>query len=474
MTATTNRNHVWTDQLRLLLVVCAQFMITIDISIVNVALPAIGTALHLSRVDLSWVVNAYSLTFGGLLLLGGRLADLLGRRRMFMTGLAVFSLASLAGGLAPSDAWLLAARAVQGVGAAIVAPATLSILTTTFAEGPPRNRALGVWGAVAGLGGAAGVLLGGILTSGLGWRWVLFVNVPIGIIAVTAARYVLDPDQPATADGSFDAPGAVTGTVGLGLLVYGAVQAANVGWGSAQTLLCLAAAAILLAVFVVVEIRQREPLLPLSLLRLPPVRAANLVRLFSAMCLYSMFYFVSLYLQQILGQSPIQAGLSYLPLALTIFIIARFTGRMLGRVGAKAPLVAGLVLTALGLLWFSLLPAHAGSFLASVLGPSLIAAIGIGLTLVPVTVTAMAGVDPRQSGVASGLINTTQQVGGALGLAILASLAASRAHTHHSATTALALTSGFDLAFRVAAAIAAIAAVLAATLIPVKSASHDG
>jgi EmrB/QacA subfamily drug resistance transporter len=455
----------------LLLAVCAQFMIAIDVSIVNVALPSVGAALHLSRADLSWVVNAYSLTFGGLLLLGGRLADLLGRRRMFMAGLTVFSVASLAGGLAPSSAWLLAARAVQGAAAAIIAPATLSIITATFAEGPSRNRALGIWGAVSGLGGAAGVLLGGILTSGLGWRWVLFVNVPIGLAALAAAPRLLIADRPEASGGSFDLAGAVTGTAGLSLLVYAAAEAASAGWGSAQTLLGLTGAAALLAILVVVESRQPQPLLPLSLLRIASVRAANLVRLLNSAYLYAMFYLVSLYLQQILGQSPVEAGLSYLPLALTIFAAARLSSRLIAATGTRPPLIAGLLLSAAGLLWFSRAPAHGGSFAASVLGPSLVTAVGIGLTLVPVTVAAMAGTDPRQSGVASGLINTSQQVGGALGLAVLASIAASRAHAYSPATSAAALTSGFDLAFQVAAALAAVAALAAALLMPKPSPS---
>jgi EmrB/QacA subfamily drug resistance transporter len=472
MTDTEHHSHATAGTRGVLgLVVCAQFMITIDVSIVNVALPSIGAALHLSRADLSWVVNAYSLTFGGLLLLGGRLSDVLGRRRMFMAGLTVFSVASLAGGLAPLPAWLLAARAVQGVGAAIIAPATLSIISTSFDEGPPRNRAMGVWGAVAGLGGAAGVLLGGILTSGLGWRWVLFVNVPIGAAALLAAPRLLSADrtsQPQPRTARIDLPGAVTGTAGLSLLVFAAAQASAAGWGSAQTLGCLAGAVVLLALFVGVESRQSEPLLPLSLLRNASVRAANLIRVLNAAYLYAMFYFVSLYLQQILGQTPIQAGLSYLPLALTIFIAARLSSRLIAATGAKPLLIAGLLLSAAGLAWFSHAPAHGGSFLASVLGPSLVAAVGIGLTIVPVTIAAMAGVDPRQSGVASGLVNTSQQVGGALGLAVLASVAAGHAQAHRSATTAAAVTSGFDLAFQVAAAIAVAAAVAATVLISAK------
>ena len=277
-----------------------QFVIVIDASIVNVALPSIGAHLHFSRDDLTWVVNAYTLTFGGFLLLGGRMADLLGRRRMFMLGLVVFSLASLAGGLAQSETWLIAARAVQGLGAAIVSPAALSIITTTFADGAERNRALGIWGAVAGAGGAAGVLLGGILTSGLNWRWVLFVNVPIGLVAAALAPRTLGESRREEAGNSFDIPGAVTVTGGLALLVYAVVDAVNVGWGATRTIVCLAAAVVLLIAFVAIELRQRDPLMPFSIFRLRTLRGANIVGLLIGMSLFSMFFFISLYLQDVL------------------------------------------------------------------------------------------------------------------------------------------------------------------------------
>src|ERR1700733_13238236 len=290
--------------LALLLLAVTQFVVVIDASIVNVALPSIGRALHFSRTDLPWVVNAYALTFGGFLMLGGRMADLLGRRRMFMLGLALFSVASFAGGVAQSEGWLLAARAVQGLGAAIVSPAALSIITTTFAEGAGRNRALGGWGAVAGAGGAAGVLLGGVLTSGLSWRWVLFVNVPIGLAAAAAAPRLLLESHAEDGTEGFDIPGAVTVTAGLALLVYAVVDAVNVGWGSTGTLLRLAGAAILLVVFVAIERRQRHPLLPFSIFRLRTLRGADIVGLLIGMSLFSMFFFISLYLQDVLHFSP--------------------------------------------------------------------------------------------------------------------------------------------------------------------------
>jgi EmrB/QacA subfamily drug resistance transporter len=454
--------------LALMLLAMTQFVIVIDASIVNVALPSIGAALHFSRDDLSWVVNAYTLTFGGCLLLGGRLADLLGRRRMFMLGLVVFSLASLAGGLAQSEAWLITARAIQGLGAAIVSPAALSIITTTFAEGAERNRALGIWGAVAGMGGAAGVLLGGILTSGLSWRWVLFVNVPIGLIATTLAPRLLLESHAENGTEGFDIPGAVTVTAGLALLVYTVVDAVNVGWGSTGTLLRLAVSAALLVAFVVIESRQRHPLMPFSIFRLRTLRGANIVGLLIGMSLFSMFFFISLYLQDVLGFSPIKTGVSYLPLAVGIILAAGAASQLTTRIGFKPTLIAGLLFIAGALLWFSRVPTPGGSFAADVLGPSVLAAIGLGLAFVSVTIAAVTGTKPHEAGLASGLINTAQQVGGALGLAILATVANSRTQSLlHSGvhSTAIALTKGFDRAFLVGAGFAITGAILAAVLI---------
>jgi EmrB/QacA subfamily drug resistance transporter len=454
--------------LALLLLAMTQFVIVIDASIVNVALPSIGAHLHFARADLSWVVNAYTLTFGGFLLLGGRMADLLGRRRMFMLGLVLFSVASFAGGIAQSEGWLIAARAVQGLGAAIVSPAALSIITTTFAEGSERNRALGIWGAVAGAGGAAGVLLGGILTSGLSWRWVLFVNVPIGIAAAVLAPRMLVESRAEDGASTFDIPGALTVTAGLALLVYAVVDAVNSGWGSTTTLLRLGAAALLLIAFLVIELRQRHPLMPFSIFRLRTLRGANIVGLLIGMSLFSMFFFISLYLQNVLHDSPIQAGISYLPLAVGIILSAGAASQLVTRFGFKPPLIAGLLLIAGGLLWFSQVPAPGGSFAADVLGPSLLAAVGLGFAFVPVTIAAVTGTRPQEAGLASGLINTSQQVGGALGLAILATIANSRTqdllhHGAHSAT--VALTKGFDRAFLVGAGFAVAGAILAAVLI---------
>ncbi len=454
--------------LALALLAMTQFVIVIDASIVNVALPSIGAHLHFSRDDLSWVVNAYTLTFGGFLLLGGRLADLLGRRRMFMVGLVVFSLASLVGGLAQSEGWLIVARAIQGIGAAIVSPAALSIITTTFAEGAERNRALGIWGAVAGAGGAAGVLLGGILTSGLGWRWVLFVNVPIGILAATMAPRLLLESHGEDGIEGFDIPGAVTVTAGLALLVYAVVDAVNVGWGSTATLLRLAGSVVLLAAFVTIERRQRHPLLPFSIFRLRTLRGADIVGLLIGMSLFSMFFFISLYLQDVLHFSPIKTGVSYLPLAIGIIISAGAASQLVTRVGFKPVLTGGLLLIAAGLLWFSRVPAPGGSFVADVLGPSLLAAFGLGFSFVAVTIAAVTGTKPHEAGLASGLINTSQQVGGALGLAIVATVANSRTQSLLNAgghNSSVALTKGFDLAFLVAAGFAIVGAILTAILI---------
>jgi EmrB/QacA subfamily drug resistance transporter len=454
--------------LALLLLAMTQFVVVIDASIVNVALPSIGSHLHFARADLSWVVNAYTLTFGGFLLLGGRLADLLGRRRMFMLGLALFSVASFAGGIAQSEGWLLAARAIQGLGAAIVSPAALSIITTTFAEGAERNRALGIWGAVAGAGGAAGVLLGGILTSGLSWRWVLFVNVPIGIAAAALAPRTLRESRAEDGASTFDLPGAVTVTAGLSLLVYAIVDAVNAGWGSSATLLKIAGAVLLLAAFLVIELRQRHPLMPFSIFHLSTLRGANIVGLLLGMSLFSMFFFISLYLQNVLHYSPIKTGVSYLPLTAGIILSAGAASQLVTRVGFKPVLIAGLVLIAGGLIWFSQVPAPGGSYPADVLGPSLLAAVGFGFAFVSVTIAAVTGTKPHEAGLASGLINTAQRIGGALGLAILVTIANSRTQSlSHSGVhnASVALTKGFDRAFLVGAGFAAAGAILALVLI---------
>jgi EmrB/QacA subfamily drug resistance transporter len=419
--AATARDKRW---IGLILLCVAQFVVVLDASIVNVALPTIGQALEFSESDLPWVVNAYVLTFGGFLLLGGRLADLLGRRRVFIAGLILFALASLAGGLATTSGQLILARAVQGLGAAILSPAALSIVATTFRDGAERNKALGVWGAVAGSGGAAGVLLGGVLTDGLGWEWVLWVNVPIGIAAAAIAPALLAESREEVEIRRFDVAGAVTITAGLSLLVYALVDANNAGWGSARTIGLLAFAVLLLAAFVAIERRSRAPLVPFSFFRIRTVTGANVVGLLVGASLFSMFFFISLYMQQVLGYSAIHAGLSYLPLAVSIILSAGIASQLVTRVGFKPVLLAGMVLIAAGLLWFTQISVG-GSFLADILGPSLLAAVGLGFAFVPVTIAAVSGVQDSDQGLASGLINTSQQVGGALGLAILAAISIS-------------------------------------------------
>ena len=454
----------------LILLAAAQFVVVLDASIVNVALPSIGRSLEFSQANLAWVVNAYTLTFGGFLLLGGRLADLLGRRRVFMAGLVLFALASLAGGLSNSEGMLIAARAVQGLGAAIVSPAALSIVSTTFTEGAERNRALGVWGAVAGSGGAAGVLLGGMLTEWAGWEWVLWVNVPIGLAAAALAPGLIAESRSESATRRFDVLGAVSVTAGLSTLVYALVDANDAGWGSTQTVGLLALALALLAAFVAIELRSRQPLVPFRIFSSRTLTGANVSGLLIGASLFSMFFFISLYMQQVLGFDALQAGLSYLPLAFTIIATAGIASQIATKVGFKPVLIGGMLLVAAGLLWFSQVSAG-GSYASDVLGPSILAGAGLGFAFVPVTIAAVSGVRDQDSGLASGLINTAQQVGGALGLAVLAAVANARTDdivaAAGGARTALpnALTEGFQDAFLVGAGFAIAGAVLGLLLI---------
>ena len=453
----------------LLLSCLAQFMVILDVSVVNVALPAIRNGLHFTEVDLQWVVNAYTVTFAGFLLLGGRAADLLGRRRVFVAGLVLFAVASLAGGIADSRTVLIAARAIQGLGGAVIAPASLSILTTTFAEGPARNRAVGIWGAMGGAGGAAGVLLGGILTDLLSWRWILFINVPIGLLAAFAARRFILESRGANRARDFDLRGALAATVGLSLLVLGIVRTDQTGWGDTSTLIIVGAGIALLIAFVVIEGRlAKTPLMPLRIYRSRTLSAANVIVLLVGGATFGMWFFVSLYLQQVLGYSPIRAGLAFLPMTLCIVIGSTAASRIVARVGAKPLLVVGMILLTAGLAWFSQISAH-GTYLGDMLAPSLLAAIGMGLAFVPATISAVAGVAPQEAGLASGLVNTARLFGGALGLAILAAIATSRTNSdlHRGGTTAhAALTSGFQLAFVVSAVFALIGALVAAFGLP--------
>jgi EmrB/QacA subfamily drug resistance transporter len=455
--------------LALALLALAQFVVVLDASIVNVALPSIGRDLDFAQEDLSWVVNGYTLFFGGFLLLGGRMADLLGRRRLFIAGLVLFALASLVGGLATSPGMLIAARAVQGLGAALLSPAALSLVTVMFTEGAERNKAMGVWGAVAGSGGAAGVLLGGVLTEYAGWEWVLFVNVPIGLAAAALAQRLL-PESRTTGTRTFDVAGAVSVTAGLTLLVYTLVDANDAGWTSGKTLGLGAIALALLATFVVVELRSKAPLVPFTFFKRRTITGTNVVALLVAMALFSMFFFVSLYMQLVLGYDALEAGLAYLPLAVGIIVSAGIASSLVTRTGFKPVLIAGLVLTAAGLIWFAQVSVG-GDYVSDILFPSLLAAVGLGFAFVSMTIGAVSGVSSQEAGLASGLINTSQQIGGALGLAILVSIANSKTddlmRTAGGDPAALpnALTQGFQIAFLVGAAFAVVGAILAATLI---------
>ncbi|MGB2711306.1 MAG: MFS transporter [Conexibacter sp.] len=448
----------------LMVLATAQFMVVLDASIVNVALPSIKTDLGFSETSLQWVVNAYTLAFGGFLLLGGRGADLFGRRRVFIVGLGLFAVASLAGGFATSSGWLIAARGVQGLGAAIVSPAALAIVTTTFTEGAERNKALGIWGALAGAGGAVGVLMGGVLTTGLGWEWVLFVNVPIAAGAALAApRFVRESRTHERT--SLDVAGAVSVTAGLVVLVYALVDAHDAGWGSGQTLGLLALSVLLLVSFVAIELRRRHPIMPLTIFRNRKVASADAVALLVGASLFSMFFFISLYLQQVLGDSALEAGLSYLPLSAAIITSAGAASQLVTRVGPKPVLVSGLALTTIGLLLFTQISAG-GSFAGDVLLPSVIVAVGLGLSFVSLTITAVAGVSHQEAGMASGLLNTAQQVGGALGLAVLSSVAAARIADVGGGGSPAALTEGFQSAFAVGAGFAFLGVVLALVVVP--------
>lgn len=451
----------------LALVCVAQFMVVLDISIVNVALPSIARELHYSSTGLQWVVNAYVLTFAGFLLLGGRTADLFGRRRVFIAGLALFSVASLLGGIAQTSAQLTAARAAQGLGGAVLSPATLTIIMTTFPEGEKRNRALGAWSAVAGLGGAFGVILGGVLTSYLSWRWVLYVNIPIGVAAGVAAAAFLPESRKHDAEGRLDVGGSILATAGLALLVYAIVGTDTHPWGSARTLTLIAISLALLAVFVYSQTQVRAPLMPLSLFRSRSVTTANIVMLLLGVVFFSMWYFLSLYLQDVHGYSPVKAGLLFLPMSAAIIIGAQTAGRVIGRFGPSRLLFVGLGLSAIGFGWLTQLSATSG-YVDGVLGGTLCITFGMGLSFTPLATAGMAGVHWTQAGLASGVLNTARQVGGSLGLAALATVATDRMNhvlgstrAAGGAAVAAARTSGYVHAFAAAAVIAAIAALVA-------------
>jgi EmrB/QacA subfamily drug resistance transporter len=432
-------------KLTLALLCAVAFLDFVDASIVNVALPSIRRALHFSVQDLQWVPSAYLLTYGGFMLLGGRAADLLGRRRVLVGGISLIGISSLIGGLAGSSGVLIGARLAQGFGAALTLPAALSILTTTFKEGKDRNTAVGVWGAVGGLASAAGVLLGGLLTEGLGWRWVMFVN-PVAAALVLGATFALISGQRRRAKlQNFDFLGAIFATAGMLLLVYTLVKAPNVGWGSTRTIGELTGAAALLAAFVVNERRAKNPLAPLSIFRINGLGYADATQLIAFAGFLALFFFLTLYMQNVLGYSAIQTGLAYLPLTFAIGIAAGISSQLLSRVGTRPVIVTGSLIAAAGLYWLSRIPVH-GSYLTNLLPGMIVLSLGFGPVFVGVTTAANAGVPADKAGLAAALLNASQQLGGALGLAIFSALATS--HTHHLLAThappAQALTAGFQ------------------------------
>ncbi len=451
--------------LALALLCVVQFMVVLDIAIVNVALPSIKRDLGFSQGDLQWVISAYALVFGGFLLLGGRAADMLGRRRIFLGGLVVFSVASLLAGLAWSDTSLIAARAFQGLGAAIITPAALSILSTTFSEGRERNIALGAWGAVGGFGAVAGVLLGGVLTDALSWEWIFFVNVPVGIAGLALAPILLQESRDARVK-KFDLPGAILVTSGLSSLVYAITQAGQDGWLAAETLSVFAVSAALLVGFVTWELRHPDPLMRFGILQSRTISGANVAGFIMGTAMFSMFLMLTLYMQQVLGYSPMKTGVAYLAVAGTAIIWSAVAAQLVTRVGVKPVLVVGMAMLTAGLLYFTQVSVE-GSYLADLMPGFLIVGVGIGFSFVPISIAALAGVKPAEAGLASGLINTSQQIGGALGIAALSTIATSR--TEDSLITGAvlpqALVDGFSSAFLVGAIFAAFGLVAALTLI---------
>jgi EmrB/QacA subfamily drug resistance transporter len=437
--------HTTNPWVVLVLICVAQFMVILDATIVNVALPSIQQDLHLSEGNLQWIVNAYTLVFGGFLLLGGRAGDLLGRKRLFLIGLVIFTTASLLDGLATSEGMLIGARALQGLGAALVSPAALSIISTTFREGAERARALAVWAAIAIGGSAVGLILGGVLTQYFSWPWIFFVNVPVGIVAFVLSLRLIPESRDAHAERSFDVAGAVSVTAGLMALVYGIVGAESHGWGSARTLGFFALALILLASFVVIELRAKAPLVRLSIFRIRSLLTANVSMFLAASGMFAMFFFNTLYLQRVLGYGPLEAGLAFLPFTAGIMISAGLASQFAPRVGVRTVAAIGMLLTTAGLLLLTQLPVH-GSYAVDVLPAILLTSLGMGAVFMPLTLIATTGLKDEDQGLASGLFNTSQQIGGALGLAVLSTIAASKTASA-GGSPAHALVTGFHWAF---------------------------
>jgi EmrB/QacA subfamily drug resistance transporter len=469
MTHQPSKKHL---KATLILACLAQFMVILDVSVINVALPAIKHSLNFSESGLQWVVNAYTVTFAGFLLLGGRAADLLGRRRTFVFGLVLFSVASLAGGLATSSTELIVARLAQGIGGAVIAPASLSILTSTFTAPAERNRAVGIWGAMGGAGGAAGVLLGGVIVDLISWRWILFINIPIGLAAAFFSQRMLQEGRNEHATRNFDFAGALTATLGLSALIYGVVKTDTSSWGSSSTLIPMGVGVALLASFLLHEGRwAKAPLVPLRLFRSRPLSAANVIIVLVGASTFPMWFFLSLYLQDVLHYSPIKTGLVFLPMTLAIVAGSRVASGITARVGAKRLLIFGMALLAAGLALLTDIGTHR-DYLGELLIPGVMASFALPFGFIPSTIVATTGVKPQEAGLASAVVNTARLFGGALGLAVLATLATSHsAHALKHPTAAIhtanqALVSGFQLAFWIAAAVAALGVVVALIWVP--------
>jgi EmrB/QacA subfamily drug resistance transporter len=461
--STTDSTRRWSA---LALIVTAQFMVILDVAIVNVALPSIKADLGFSETSLQWVISAYAIFFGGALLLGGRIADLFGRRRLFVAGLLVFALSSLLCGLAWSEGSLIAFRAVQGLGGALLAPAALSLLMTSFAEGRDRNLALGIYGAASGSGAAAGVLLGGLLTSYLAWSWIFFINVPVGIGAAALAPVLLRETRPDLGHRHFDLTGAATVTSGLMLLVYALTRATSDGWGSPATLGLLAGSAALIASFLVIEARSPWPLLPLRIFRLPTVAGANLVMTIVGAVTFSEFFLLSLYLQDVLRYSAVQSGVAFTAFALTVVVVSNVAQVVVGRIGVRATLVTGLLLSVVSMAWLTRLPVD-GRYFWDLFPAFVLGGAGLGLSFVPVTIASLAGVDRADAGVASGLVNTSRQIGGAIGIAAASAIAATATahYTGAPAGSVEALNHGFQTGLEVLLGLLLVAAVASFALV---------
>jgi EmrB/QacA subfamily drug resistance transporter len=454
--------------LALTIIAIAQLMIILDVTVVNVALPSIQRDLNISSINLEWLVNGYSLAFGGLLLLGGRAGDLFGRRRLFILGIIVFTIASLLGGTAMNQTWLIIARVVQGLGGAIIAPTVLSLLTDTFPEGPSRNRAFGVYAAVAGAGGALGLLVGGALTSLESWRWVFFINVPIGILVLVAIPRLFGKNVKRA--GNLDLPGGITVTGGMMGLVYGLSHAGTYGFGDSVTIASLVAAVVLLVAFVVIEMRTFNPLMPLKIFSNKTRSGTYAIALTIGAALFSVFFFLTLFIQNILGYSPLRAGLAFLPLTAGISLTAGLVSRSMSKIGPRLPMALGALVAAGGLYWASRLT-PGSQYVSGVLGPILVLSVGLGALFVPMTLMAVSGVRPNESGLASALLNTGQQVGGSLGLAVLVNVAASvtSAQIGTGAGQVVAVSLGYSRAFEVAAGICLLAFIIAIFTIRARS-----